>query len=78
MSDGTAGQREWRLYVDDRIAFAEKGQAYTRDFDQTAFVDDALTYDATLRNLELILKLLVQQLRNGDTNASQASILPPA
>lgn len=54
MSDGKGGQREWRFYLDDMIAFAEKVLAYTRDLDQTGFVADGLTYDATLRNLELI------------------------
>lgn len=51
MSDG---MREWRFYVDDMIAFAEKVLAYTAGLDQNAFVVNALVYDATLRNLELI------------------------
>lgn len=46
--------REWRLYVDDMIAFAEKVLAYTAGLDQPKFVADTLVYDATLRNLELI------------------------
>jgi uncharacterized protein with HEPN domain len=50
MSDGV---REWRFYVDDMIAFAEKALAYTAGLDQGAFVASALVYDATLRNLEL-------------------------
>ena len=48
------GVREWRFYVDDMIGFAEKALAYTSGFNQTAFVANALVYDATLRNLELI------------------------
>lgn len=51
MSDGI---REWRFYVDDMIAFAEKVLAYTAGMDQPAFVVNSLVYDATLRNLELI------------------------
>lgn len=51
MSDGV---REWRFYIDDMIAFAEKVLAYTAGMDQSAFVANALVYDATLRNLELI------------------------
>ncbi len=47
-------QRQWRLYVNDMIGFAEKAQSYTEGMDQTAFVTDSRTYDATLRNLELI------------------------
>ncbi len=46
--------REWRLYIADMILFAEKAVTYTRGLDQTAFVASGLTYDATLRNLELI------------------------
>lgn len=51
MSDGV---REWRFYVDDMIAFAEKVLAYTAGLDQPAFVANTLVFDATLRNLELI------------------------
>jgi uncharacterized protein with HEPN domain len=36
------------------IVFAEKVLAYTAGLDQNAFVANALVYDATLRNLELI------------------------
>lgn len=52
MSD--AAQREWRFYLDDMIEFAGKVLAYTDGFDQAGFVTSGLTYDATLRNLELI------------------------
>lgn len=52
MSEG--GEREWRFYIDDMIAFAEKVAAYTSGLDQQAFIDRGLVYDATLRNLELI------------------------
>ena len=49
-----AGQREWRFYLDDMIAFAEKVMTYTDGLDQQTFVDIGLNYDATVRNLELI------------------------
>lgn len=52
MSD--AGQREWRFYLDDMIEFAGKVLTYTQGLDQAGFVESELTYDATLRNLELI------------------------
>ena len=52
MSDAAA--REWRFYIDDMIAFAEKVIAYTDGFDRDRFIASGLTYDATLRNLELI------------------------
>lgn len=46
--------RDWRLYVDDMISFAEKVLAYTEGFDQSRFESSGLNYDATVRNLELI------------------------
>ena len=52
MSD--AGQRKWRFYIDDMIGFAAKVIAYTQGLDQNGFVADSRTYDATMRNLELI------------------------
>jgi uncharacterized protein with HEPN domain len=36
------------------ISFARNVQAYTNGMDQAGFIADRLTYDATLRNLELI------------------------
>lgn len=47
-------QREWHLYINDMVAFCEKVLAYTEGLDQGDFTAQALTYDATLRNLELI------------------------
>ena len=47
-------KREWRFYLDDMIGFAERVIEYTDGLDQAAFVASAMTYDATLRNLELI------------------------
>jgi uncharacterized protein with HEPN domain len=52
MSDSP--QREWRFYITDMIAFAENVISYTDGFDQERFVNSGITYDATLRNLELI------------------------
>lgn len=46
--------RDWHLYVDDMISFAEKVLAYTEGFDQSRFESSGLNYDATVRNLELI------------------------
>lgn len=54
MSDAEQGAREWRFYVQDMIEFSEKVLSYTEGLDQDAFIADGLTYDATLRNLELI------------------------
>ncbi|HMA85694.1 MAG TPA: DUF86 domain-containing protein [Desulfosalsimonadaceae bacterium] len=52
MSD--TSKREWRFYLDDMIGFAEKVLAYTEGLDQAGFEVSGMTYDATLRNLELI------------------------
>jgi uncharacterized protein with HEPN domain len=46
--------REWRFYIADMIGFCEKVLAYTDRMSQQDFVNSALTYDAVLRNLELI------------------------
>jgi uncharacterized protein with HEPN domain len=47
-------KREWRFYIVDMIEFTEKVLSYTNGFDQAEFLKSGLTYDATLRNLELI------------------------
>lgn len=52
MSD--AAPREWRFYLDDMLAFAEKVVAYTDGLSHAEFVTGGLEYDAALRNLELI------------------------
>jgi hypothetical protein len=54
MSD--ADKREWRFYLDDMIEFAERVLTYTDGFERASFVMSGLTYDATLRNLELMVK----------------------
>ena len=46
--------REWRFYIQDMIGFAEKVLSYSAGLDQDALIADERTYDATLRNLELI------------------------
>ncbi|MBF0134453.1 MAG: DUF86 domain-containing protein [Magnetococcales bacterium] len=52
MSD--APERVWTFYLDDMIAFAEKALVYTAGLDRDGFETDGLTFDATVRNLELI------------------------
>jgi uncharacterized protein with HEPN domain len=46
--------REWRFYLDDMIEFAERVLEYTNGYSQEEFEHDRSTYDATLRNIELI------------------------
>lgn len=54
MSNPIDAKREWRFYVDDMIGFSQKVLIYTAEMDQTEFVASGITYDAVLRNLELI------------------------
>lgn len=54
MSDADREGRPWRFYIQDMIDFSKKVLAYTEGLDQEAFIADEITYDATLRNLQLI------------------------
>ena len=54
MSDAESEFREWRFYIEDMIEFCERVLSYTESLDQRTFLADRRTYDATLRNLELI------------------------
>ena len=54
MSESGLGERKWRFYLDDMLGFARKVLTYTAGLDQQAFVADSRTYDATVRNLELV------------------------
>jgi uncharacterized protein with HEPN domain len=47
-------KREWRFYIQDMIACAEKVLSYTNEMSQDEFEVSDLTYDATIRNLEVI------------------------
>lgn len=53
MSD-TGSLREWRFYVSDMLVFCDKVLAFNRGVERSTFAADAMRYDATLRNLELI------------------------
>ena len=54
MSDAQEGVRPWRLFVEDMIEFAHKALSYNKDVEKESFVSRSLTYDATLRSIELI------------------------
>ena len=54
MSDSKRPEREWRFYLEDMMGFARRILHYTNRLDQAAFIADRRTYDAALRNLELI------------------------
>lgn len=46
--------REWRFYISDMLGFTENIISYTAGFDQQCFENSGITYDATVRNIELI------------------------
>jgi uncharacterized protein with HEPN domain len=46
--------REWRMYVQDIQASAQKIVRYTDGLTFEAFCGDTMVYDATLRNFELM------------------------
>lgn len=46
--------RDYRLYLDDMRMAAEKVLRYTEGVDLAHFVDDDKTFDAVVRNLEVI------------------------
>ena len=54
MCDSEHEGREWYFYIQDMLEFGERALSYTDGLEQDEFTDDARTYDATLRNIELI------------------------
>ena len=54
MSDSEGQERPWSFYVQDMLDFAEAVLGYTSRLDMDAFIADRRTYDATLRNIQLI------------------------
>ena len=54
MSDSDNAGREWFLFIADMISFGERILAYTEGLTQADFVADDKTYDAVLRNFELL------------------------
>ena len=54
MSDSVSPKREWKFYLQDMHKFAQNVLAYTEGMDQSAFNASGISYDATLRNIELI------------------------
>ena len=54
MCDTEHEGREWRFYVQDMLEFGNRALQYTNGMDQDSFTENALIYDATLRNIELI------------------------
>ena len=54
MSEPDDAPRDWQFYVEDMIGFCERIRNYTAGLDKASFVASPMSYDATLRNLELI------------------------
>ena len=54
MYDAEHEGREWRCYVQDMLEFGEKVLSYTDGMDHDMFIADTRTYDATLRNIQLV------------------------
>jgi uncharacterized protein with HEPN domain len=46
--------RDWQLYLDDILESCEKIQRFTAGMTQAAFQADEKTFDAVVRNLEII------------------------
>lgn len=46
--------RAWRFYLDDMIEASERVLSYTHGLNQPEFEQSRITYDATVRNLELL------------------------
>lgn len=57
------------------ISFMEKIAVYTDGLDQSAFVQSGMTYDATLRNLELIGEAATHIPESVRATASSTAIL---
>lgn len=47
-------ERGWELCVRDMLDACEQCLEYTSGMDQAAFLDDRRTYDATIRNIEIV------------------------
>ena len=54
MSESSGGARDWQQYAEDMIRFAQRALTYVEGMDLEDFLADERTYDAVLRNIELI------------------------
>lgn len=52
MSDVTS--RSWHMYVEDMKTFIQRAMSYTAGMEYRNFLESGITYDATIRNIELI------------------------
>lgn len=54
MSEENAGTKIWRVYIEYMIECGERVLSYAAGLDRDSFVEDRRTYDAIMRNIELI------------------------
>ena len=54
MCDQRKEARDWGLYIRDMLEFGQNVLSYTGGMDRERFVADKRTYDAVMRNIELI------------------------
>lgn len=54
MCDSSNETRDWSLYIRDMLEFGQAVLSYTEGMDRDEFVADRRTYDAVMRNIELI------------------------
>jgi uncharacterized protein with HEPN domain len=70
--------REWRFYLRDAIDCCDKVIRYTQDVGRAALEADERTYDAVLRNLELLgeaVKYIPDQARKAHPKVPWAKIV---
>ena len=63
--------RDYKVYLDDILGAIEKNQDFTRDSDKDSFARDVKTFDAVIRNLEVIgeaAKRIPEDIRSKFTN----------
>jgi uncharacterized protein with HEPN domain len=54
VSPNTKLVRNWRMRVEDILESIEKIESYTKNVDSIEFVKDSRTFDAVIRNFEII------------------------
>ena len=68
MCDYVDENRDWLIYIHHMIEYGERVLSYTEGMNQDDFVQNGLTYDAVLRNLEI----MGQSARNVPEQVRQA------
>ena len=70
--------RDWRLYLQDAIACCENISDYTKGLDRAALEADRRTYDAVLRNLQIVGEVarnMPQAVRDANPQVPWAKIV---